>query len=396
MEIYRRHTQDCPHRGKGSGYMRCTCPLWVDAMVDGRRIRRSLQTASIARAMKKASDLVADPGKVDAIAPGKRIDAAVEHYLAHVKPDIAPSTWSKRRTALMELARYAADQGVIHLVDLTLERLDGLRDWRQLAPLTWSRELEILRHFYRFAMRRKWCRENVAAEMDGPKNPPLVRERMPFSPAELVSILAAAGQYGDSAYSRLRARALVLILRHTALRLGDAVQLRRDAIQDGRLVVITEKKKRKVSIRLCAELRQALEMLPLPIGAAADCPYFLWNGNSRNTAVKDAGRMLAKIFKRAGVESGHAHRFRHTLAAEILSKGGTAEEVATFLGDSPAVVRDHYAKWTTDRQDRLDELVSLATGGTFAVHTPDLATSGLDAAFSLVPVVGLEPTTLGL
>ena len=38
----------------------------------------------------------------------------------------------------------------------------------------------------------------------------------------------------------------------------------------------------------------------------------------------------------------HCHRFRHTLATETLGKGGTIEEVANILADSPATVHRRY------------------------------------------------------
>ena len=48
-----------------------------------------------------------------------------------------------------------------------------------------------------------------------------------------------------------------------------------------------------------------------------------------------------------------AHRFRHTLATDILVKGGTEQDVADVLGISLAIVRKHYAKWTPARQERI-------------------------------------------
>jgi integrase len=71
-----------------------------------------------------------------------------------------------------------------------------------------------------------------------------------------------------------------------------------------------------------------------------------------------AERSLATVFRASGVAGAHAHRFRHTLATELLGEGGTFEEVADILGNSPEVVRKHYAKWSTARQTRIDDLMS--------------------------------------
>jgi len=82
--------------------------------------------------------------------------------------------------------------------------------------------------------------------------------------------------------------------------------------------------------------------------------------------VKAAQRTMAAVFRRSGVERAHCHRFRHTLASELLGKGGTIEEVAGILGDSPATVRRYYAKWTPEYQSLQDTLIR-------KIHGTDLA-----------------------
>ena len=72
------------------------------------------------------------------------------------------------------------------------------------------------------------------------------------------------------------------------------------------------------------------------------------------------------MFRRAKVECAHAHRFRHTLASEILGKGGTIEDAANILADSPATIRRHYAKWTPEYQARQDRVIGLVHGTNLA------------------------------
>lgn len=45
-------------------------------------------------------------------------------------------------------------------------------------------------------------------------------------------------------------------------------------------------------------------------------------------------RCLRAVFKESGVKGAHAHRFRHTLATELLGRGASFEEVADILGQS--------------------------------------------------------------
>jgi integrase len=73
------------------------------------------------------------------------------------------------------------------------------------------------------------------------------------------------------------------------------------------------------------------------------------------------------VFRRSGVAGAHAHRFRHTLATEILENGGTFEEAADVLGNSPDIVRKYYAKWSPRRQERISTLMGRIFG-TSVVH----------------------------
>jgi integrase len=121
----------------------------------------------------------------------------------------------------------------------------------------------------------------------------------------------------------------------------------------------TEKNGKPVFLPIPEELKEALDLVPLPRGSGLICKKFFWNGLSSERAMKGiAERSLATVFRASGVAGAHAHRFRHTLATELLGEGGTFEEVADILGNSPEVVRKHYAKWSTARQTRIDDLMS--------------------------------------
>jgi len=45
------------------------------------------------------------------------------------------------------------------------------------------------------------------------------------------------------------------------------------------------------------------------------------------------------------------------MATELLGNGASFEEVADILGNSPEIVRKHYAKWSPARQSRIDDLM---------------------------------------
>ena len=77
-----------------------------------------------------------------------------------------------------------------------------------------------------------------------------------------------------------------------------------------------------------------------------------------------ADRSLSAVFKASLVPRAHAHRFRHTLATELLGNGASFEDVADILGNSPEIVRKHYAKWSPARQARIDDLMERVHTGT--------------------------------
>jgi integrase len=174
---------------------------------------------------------------------------------------------------------------------------------------------------------------NWVEEVPMPKNLK-PSEKEPYSPQEVAKIIAACDFIGRQPYERLRARAVVLLLRYTALRISDVATLERDRVRNGEIFVRTTKE-------------------------GPECPYFFWSGNGTRLAViRDVTRTLAAAFKASGVVAACSHRFRHTLATEVLEIGGTFEEAADILGDSETIVRKHYAKWSAGRQARISGLLA--------------------------------------
>jgi integrase len=97
--------------------------------------------------------------------------------------------------------------------------------------------------------------------------------------------------------------------------------------------------------RSTTESKKALEQVPPPKGASPDCDYYFWTGSgTREVHVRTVERTLLAVFRKSKVPDAHVHRFRHTLATEILATAGTIEDAANILGDSPATIRKHYAK----------------------------------------------------
>jgi site-specific recombinase XerD len=283
---------------------------------------------------------------------------------------LAYGSWRKYRSSLTFFSLFCEGQGVSSLADVNLDALEDYRRARRVGLVTWKVELHTLRTFFGYCVSHKWLTTNPAKELKPPRNIQ-PNEVVPYNLREESEILAACDRIGGgryervgATYERLRARAMLMLLRHTALRVSDVCTIRKDAMSwdqgtaTWRVLLRTQKSGEPVFLPIPESLKVALDILPLPRNAAQDCPYYFWNAQtSRRAVVGIAERTLGAVFKKSAVKGAHAHRFRHTLATRLLEQGATFEQVADILGNSPGVVRKHYGKWSKGRQANIDRLM---------------------------------------
>ena len=127
--------------------------------------------------------------------------------------------------------------------------------------------------------------------------------------------------------------------------------LERTRVQDGRLYLRTAKTGTRVFVPLPQTVIDALNACPNRL------PF--WTGESkRKSVIGNWQRALSKLFKLAKVPNGHAHRFRHTFACELLMAGTPLTDVAQLLGRaSEKVTERHCSAWIKGRQERLEAAV---------------------------------------
>ena len=358
LSLYRRHTSKCAHRRKGSGYLKCGCPVWCwGALPSGKFIRRSVSTRNMSAARRTVEcwERNENPDKPPSLA------RATELFLA-MHADSSQATQVKYAKIMRLFREFSERWGYAHLDQVTVETFDRYRETRDVAPLTWSKELQVLRSFCEFCVRRKWLQRNLAREVEMPRGIKSA-DREPYTEAEMVSMLQACEVIGQKPYERLRARALVLVMRYTGLSIGSAFMLRRDALREGYVEVRRAKNGKPVKVPVALDLTAALEAVPVPCGAEPDCPYYFFApGRDPDGAVRRAIRTMAAVFRRAGIRNGKTHRFRHTLATRMVENGASFEDVAAVLGNSARIVEKHYAKWSKGRQERIDRYFRAAHG----------------------------------
>ena len=220
-------------------------------------------------------------------------------------------TQRKYKNVLAHLKAYCERKGVHDIMQLTVEHLDAFRATRQLSPTTSKKELQTLRQFCGFCLERRWIADNPAKRIKLPRNVK-PEEVVPYTQAEVAKMVTACDLIGRGSYERLRARAMLLLLRYTGLRISDVATLGRDRLRDGEILLHTQKTGGTVFLPVPAELQAALDTLPIPRGAGNSPVHFFWNGiTSRRSVVGIAERTLAAVFMRSGVTGAHAHRFRH-------------------------------------------------------------------------------------
>jgi integrase len=221
-----------------------------------------------------------------------------------------------------------------------------------VKPTTASKKLERLRSFFKFCVDRKWCDSNPASALRPPKETAI--EKKPYDDWELEKIAWAIplfpikGIYGEE--NRERIRAFISVLQWTGLRIRDVVQLKPSAVDKNYITVRTHKNGKPVQLPVHPDMASHLAKMPRG-------EYFFWSGTSNpKSCVGDWQRTLRRLGGIAGVHI-HAHRWRHTFATQLLSKGVPVSEVAAILGNSPRIIEKHYSQWIQARQDSLNAAV---------------------------------------
>jgi integrase/recombinase XerD len=348
LVLWRRHTGDCSHRDEGREYLKCRCPIWLDWRIAGKRVRKPLQTRDWQAAQLRARQLEAD-GITSEVVP-LTLEQASKKFLEDAKArGLRDASLYKYKLVLKQLQAFGEKHGLVFMSSFGVEELRAFRASWPNKNLSASKKLEHLKSFFRFCHDSGWIKVNPAKIIKPPKvdDPPV----LPFSDNDLEKLLAACDSH-PSPSRALQLRALVLLMRHSGLRIGDACTLSSDRIHKGMLELYTAKSGTKVRLPLNAVVVKALEKLPLKRG------YYFWSGESkRRTCINVWEQTFQKMFERAGID-GHSHQLRHTFAVGLLQKGVSIGNVSTLLGHrSIKVTERYYASWVAGRQQHLEEEV---------------------------------------
>ena len=427
LKIYRRCKPTCPNKPTCYDNLNgCQCALWISGQnKGGKQIRESLETrdlhiAQLKRAQfetkesesetlerlekllderedaafEKLTEALGDTGLLQGIlktlsinppqpAPEPQKEITVDYAIDRFKGDaearkLSSETVKKLRQVTDQLKTFCTAKGFENLRQL--DNPDIISEFRETwtdAPRTAKPKFERLRNFFNFCVGRKWIESNPTAALKPPKvddKPTLPFTEGPNSEMEKIlwacEVYSTIGRYRSN--NRKRMRVMVLLQRWSGLAIMDACTLERCRLSDdNRLKLRRAKTDEWVYVKLPPFVADELRALESP-----NPDYFFWTGRGLKTsAVKCWEDAYRTLFRIAGIEDGHSHRFRDTFAVEFLAPTdtktgkrkkdadgklvcGDPHHLQMLLGHSSIKTTEkHYMPWVNSRQEQLDEAV---------------------------------------
>jgi integrase/recombinase XerD len=320
----------------------------MDWHVSGKRIRKPLNTRNWQVAQMHARKLEVE-GVTTKLSP-QTVEQACKKFIQDAQSrGLRPRTIYKYRLLFKQLKAFCDLNGMAFVGSLGVEELRTFRASWPNQNLSAQKKLEHLKTFFRFVHESGWIQTNPAQAITSPKvsDPPV----LPFSDSEMEKILAACETHRTRQRGQ-ELRALVLVMRHSGLRIGDACTLARDKVQHDILELRTAKSGTKVRIPLHSDAVESLAALP------KKGKHYFWSwASSVKTVTSIWHQTFKSLFDRAGVK-GHPHQLRHTFAVGLLQKGVSMENLSTLLGHrSIRITEKFYAPWVAGRQQYLEDVV---------------------------------------
>jgi integrase/recombinase XerD len=376
LSIYRRHLPDCAHKAEGRKHNKCSCPIWVDGMLDGSRINYSLKTRNWRKANISMREV--EIGASEPPNQLKTVEEACQDFIGKLSSERMTAatvrlyqatllgTFNKTRERQAEryttpLASAAGAAGHKYVQQLDLAFFEAYRrDWPG-GPTTAVKRIDRLRSFCAWCVEHGWMKKNYAKSLRPPANR-AVAPTLPYTRDEFSALLKACDRATpwdneERAANRRRLKTLILLLRFSGLRISDALQLNMQKIIGGRINLYMQKTKVQVCVPIPTWLIEELDKTPRKTGG-----YWWWNGSTSIDCTADIWRRrLKKAGELSCVADPEWHRFRDTFAVELILAGTPLDRVSVLLGHrSIKITERHYNPWVESRQAQLEADVAKA------------------------------------
>jgi integrase/recombinase XerD len=346
LNLYRRHRASCKSSARRA---KCFCPIWVQGVLRGESIRKSLDLTN----WEAANKLIRD-WEVDGRAVVRTAREAVEGFISDREAmKLSAAMMSKYRHVGAEITALFGDRPV---TSITPDEIRAMRkDWK-LAAITAQKRMEMVKKFFSFCVDSEWIEKSPAKLV---KMPPAIYEpTLPFSDEEMEKILWAADSIRE-AHPKIpketpkKLKALILLMRYSGIRISDAVMFKRDTLKKGKLFLRQEKTKHSVWVPLPDFVVKAID------ACDEGDEYFFYNQVGKpKSAITEWQQRLKLVYEMAGIKDGHSHRLRDTFSVSLLEQNVSIETVSMLLGHKDIrVTQRHYAPWIKTRQLALEAAV---------------------------------------
>ena len=231
----------------------------------------------------------------------------------------------------IELYRFNLQKFILNLRRPLLETdtndircyLAAYKERRKVSNTTLNNMRASLSSFFTWLHEEGLIAKNPMRRIAPIKRPKVIRK--PFSAEEMKRLRMACKSQRDLA--------LVEFLYSTGIRVGESVRLNRNQVDftEGECVVYGKGAKERtvfISPKASIHLRLYLESR-----TDSNPALFVWDKRpNKRLSEKGVWAICQKLGSRAGVKNAHPHRFRRTLATDVLSRGMPLQEAREILG----------------------------------------------------------------
>lgn len=257
--------------------------------------------------------------------------------------------------------RLAYQNDLIHFVnflrhyegsDLTLGvlrdvKLTALRSWlaarvgESKKATSNARAIASIRSFFRYLQKHYDIENPAVLTLRAPRRSAPIPKAV--SVQESLAAVERIESLQEEVWIGLRDRALLGLLYGAGLRIGEALSLKRMALQTQDYLRIQGKGNKERMVPLLPEVREAIEAY------VSACPYqgeMLFYG-ARGKPLQPAifQRQLQKLRRQFGLsETATPHAFRHSFATHLLSAGGDLRSIQELLGHASLATTQRYTK----------------------------------------------------
>lgn len=260
--------------------------------------------------------------------------------------------------------KFIGDRGIELLERITRSEVDAWKSSRLTSiqsrygrdGCSVAFEVSILKSIFAMAIEHDMIVKNPVKSMSSTTYGYETRGAQPFTQEELGGLRAVAG---DALLS-------FLVLRWTGLRCSDVSDLRWKEVLFGRGEIErkTQKRGKIVIVPMHRELRETLQKIYEEKSPPPDSPVLAIGYPRRVLSVDSLRNLCVTMGQRAGLARRCTpHRFRDTLAVDMLLRGATMYDVAKVLGDTIKVVEKHYTPFVPSLRDRIKGLLDKEGGG---------------------------------